>query len=354
MLAWVLTRAGRDPGFLVGGLPRNFGMPFHLGRGPAFVVEGDEYDTAFFDKGPKFMHYRPRTAILGTIEFDHADIYADLTQVETAFRRLVGIVPRRGLVVRHEDCELTRQVSAQAPCRVTGFGLGAGEWRAVDLQETEQGVRFRILRDGLDFTEVALAGSGEHSARNALAVAAAAAEQGLGPAEVAAGLASFVGVSRRLEVRGAVDGVTVVDDFAHHPTAIDVTLRAARGRWPAARVWAVCEPRSWSLRRNVFQGQLVEAFDAADEVLIAAVHEPERIAAGERLDPERLVAELGRRGRSARFLPDVGSITEHLAAEAAPGDVIVIMSNGAFGGLHDRLIEALRRRARTAVGGGSG
>ena len=344
MIAWVLHHAGRDPGFLVGGLPANFDRPYRLGSGPAFVIEGDEYDTAFFDKGPKFMHYRPDTALVGTVEFDHADIYKDLDQVKRAFRWLVNIVPRRGLVVRHEDCETTREVTSAALSRVEGYGLLEGRWRAEDIAATPEGTRFTVLRDGDAFADVSLPMFGEFNVRNALAVTAAAAEQGLSATEIAEGLATFRGVRRRLEVRGEADGITVLDDFAHHPTAIAETLRAVRARFPGRRVWAVLEPRSWSLRRNVFQDRLPASFVDADEVVIAEVFGADALPVAERLDPVRLARDLSGRGRRARFLPGVDAIVTCLAAESRPGDVVAVLSNGGFGGIHGKLLAALERR----------
>ena len=349
MLAWVLDSAGRDPGFLIGGQPLNFDLPFRAGSGPAFVIEGDEYDTAFFDKGPKFMHYRPRTVLLGTVEYDHADIYGDLAAVKTAFRRLAKLIPRAGLLVYHEDCPVTRELAQGAPSRVEGYGLELGAWRAVDLAEAGERTRFTLLHGGRELGRVELGLGGAHNVANALAVTAAAAEQGLDAATVARGLASFRGVRRRMELCGSACGVTVLDDFAHHPTAIAATLAAARARYPEARLWAVLEPRSWSLRRNVFQERLAEAFGAADRVVIAEVWEAEKIPPAERLDAEALARALDRPERPARWLPAVGAIVEHLAVELRRGDVVVVMSNGAFGGLHGRLLEALA--AREAHGG---
>jgi len=344
MLAWVLSQAGQDPGFLIGGLPQNFEHPFRLGRGAAFVIEGDEYDTAYFDKGPKFMHYRPQTALVGTVEFDHADIYRDLDDVKTAFRRLANLVPRRGLLIRNEDCEVTRDVTGRALSRIEGYGFSAGEWRAENFREGEEGARFEVLRKGESFCEATVPQGGKYNVSNALAVIAAAHEQGVGPKEIARGLASFKGVRRRLDCRGRADDVTVLDDFAHHPTAIDATLQAVRRRYPDGRLWAVLEPRSWSLRRNVFQQRLAESFDAADEVVIAGVFRPEDVPSDQRLDPERLISDLSARGASARYLPDVSKIVPYLVESLNPGDVVTVMSNGAFDGFHDRLLEALKAR----------
>jgi UDP-N-acetylmuramate: L-alanyl-gamma-D-glutamyl-meso-diaminopimelate ligase len=344
MLAWVLDHAGRAPGFLIGGSPQNFEAPYRIGAGSAFVIEGDEYDTAFFDKGPKFMHYRPDTALIGTIEFDHADIYRDEAEVQKVFRWLTNIVPRRGLIVRHEDCPATVGVTAHAQARVQGYGLASGSWRATSIEHGANGVSFRATRDGDHVADVTLAVSGEYNVRNALAVMAAAAEQGLTPAEIQEGLATFLGVKRRMEVKGEVDGIVVIDDFAHHPTAIAETLRAVKQRYPGRRVWCVLEPRSWSLRRNVFQDKLASAFDSADEIVLAEVFGADQLPPEERLDPARLVADLARRGRPARFLPGVDAIVRYLVEEARPEDVVAVLSNGGFDGIHGKLLAALGAR----------
>jgi UDP-N-acetylmuramate: L-alanyl-gamma-D-glutamyl-meso-diaminopimelate ligase len=350
LLAWILHHAGRDPGFLIGGLAANFDRPYRIGGGAAFVIEGDEYDTAFFDKGPKFMHYRPDTALVGTVEFDHADIYRDLEQVKRAFRWFVNIVPRRGLLVRHEDCETTREVTSAALSRVEGYGLVGGLWRAAEISTHPEGTRFTVLRGGERFAEVVLPMFGEFNVRNALSAVAAAVEQGLSAGEIVAGMATFQGVRRRLEVRGVADGVTVIDDFAHHPTAIAGTLKAVKARFPGRRVWAVLEPRSWSLRRSVFQDRLGMAFDDADEVVIAAVYGAEALAVAERLDPDQLARELSERGRPARCLPGVHEIVAFLGEACRPGDVVAILSNGGFGGIHQKLLEVLEsRRPRDAT-----
>ncbi|MCP3979564.1 MAG: UDP-N-acetylmuramate:L-alanyl-gamma-D-glutamyl-meso-diaminopimelate ligase [bacterium] len=353
MLACVLDHAGRDPGFLIGGSPLNFELPYRVGSGPAFVIEGDEYDTAFFDKGPKFMHYRPDTALIGTVEFDHADIYRDLDQVKQAFKRLVLLVPGRGLIVRHEESSITREVTADALCRVEGYGSDAGIWRADEIEETAEGTTFRVTRDGETLFSTRLVLSGMHNVRNALAVTAAAHEQGLSGDEIGAGLAAFRGVRRRLELRGVADDVRVFDDFAHHPTAIRETLTAVRRRFDGRDVWAVFEPRSWSMRRNIFQDRLPEAFEAADRTVVAGVYAADAIPDGERLDPERLVADVAGLGSRAVHLPDVEAILDHLREQVDPGAVVVVMSNGGFEGLHGRLLEALEGRAASRAQGSS-
>jgi len=351
MLAWVLTRAGRDPGFLIGGAPVDFESPFRLGAGTPFVLEGDEYDTAFFDKGPKFMHYRPDTALLGVVEFDHADIYRDLDQVTTAFLRFVQLVPRRGLLVYHTDPATTREIAARAPSRRESYGFSTDAlWRAESYAEGPDGARCRVRRAGEPFGEIELRVPGRHNVLNALATLVTAADLGVPRDEIVAGLASFRGVRRRLERVGTAAGVTVLDDFAHHPTAIAETLRTVRASHPGRRVWAVLEPRSWSLRRNVFQERLAESFDAADRVVISSVFGAESLAPAERLDPERLVTAIGDRGREAEFLPTADAILDRLSDAARSGDVIVVMSNGGFDGLPRRVVEALAARRAAATG----
>ncbi|HXV77622.1 MAG TPA: UDP-N-acetylmuramate:L-alanyl-gamma-D-glutamyl-meso-diaminopimelate ligase [Candidatus Polarisedimenticolaceae bacterium] len=344
MLATVLATAGRDPSFLIGGVPLDFGVPYRLGRGEEFVIEGDEYDTAFFDKGPKFMHYRPRTVLLGTVEFDHADIFADLEAVRTAFRRLINLIPRSGLLACHMDSPVVRELADGGRCRVEGYGFEHGWWRAVDLVDSTDGVRFRVLRDGRAYARIEMQVPGKHNALNALSVVVAAADRGLAPAEIARGLAAFRGVRRRLERRADTGGVLVLDDFAHHPTAIANMLEAVRRAHGGRRIWAVLEPRSWSLRRNVFQTQLAAAFDHATKVVVARVYGEDALAERERLDPVRLVADLTKRGRDAVHLGQTSQIVEHLVEGTRRGDVIVVMSNGGFDGLLDKLIPALEAR----------
>ncbi len=341
MLAWVLHQAGREPGYLIGGVPLGLPRSFDLGQGEPFVIEGDEYDTAFFDKGPKFMHYRPRTALLGTVEFDHADIYRDLAHVKTVFGWLPRLIPGNGLLVRHEDCDVTREVTGEALCRVEGYGFRRGEWQVEQVTEDRRGIGCTILRGGERFGEILLPAGGEHNLLNGLAVTAAAADLGLSPDEICRGLSSFKGVKRRLELRGEGGGVKVLDDFAHHPTAIRLTLRSVRNRFPAGKIWAVLEPRSWSMRRNVFQDRLVEAFEDADHVILSRVYGTDAVPEDLRLDVERLTAEMKARGTRVRYLPDVETIVEQVAVEAEAGDVVVVMSNGAFDGIHEKLLAAL-------------
>ena len=349
MLAYVLHAAGRDPGFLIGGSPIDLPANYRVGGGPEFVIEGDEYDTAFFDKGPKFMHYRPGTVLLGAIEYDHADIYADLDAVRTAFRRLVNLVPRSGLLVFNDDDPIARELAASAPSRVAGYGLEHGQWRANAIEETEAGARFELRSGDGAATTIQLAVSGRHNVLNALAATAAAADRGVPLPEIRRALGSFRGVRRRLERKGDVGGVLVLDDFAHHPTAIAATLAAVRTRYAGRRVWAVVEPRSWSMRKNVFQAPLAAALATADRVLIAKVFGETAIAEQDRLDPHRLVSDIARGGGSADHVESVDEIVRRLVAEARSGDVVTIMSNGGFDGLPERLVTALEQRSGRKV-----
>jgi UDP-N-acetylmuramate: L-alanyl-gamma-D-glutamyl-meso-diaminopimelate ligase len=341
MLAWVLEQAGRKPGYLIGGLPQGLPRSFDLGTGKPFVIEGDEYDTAFFDKGPKFMHYRPNTALLGTVEFDHADIFRDLEHVKSVFRWLTNLIPGNGLLVRHEACDVTREVSDHALSRIQGYGLNRGEWQVDELVEDHRGIEFVLLRDGQALGRVLLSVGGEHNVLNSLAVAAAAAEIGLSSEEICRGLSSFQGVKRRLEFRGEAGGVKVLDDFAHHPTAIRLTLQSVRNRYPGSRIWAVLEPRSWSMRRNVFQERLVGALDHADQVVLSQVFGMDAVPEELRLDVAKLESDLQSQGTGVCFLPHADAIVEKLATATTPGDVVVIMSNGGFGGIHEKLLNTL-------------
>lgn len=323
LLAWVLESAGQSPSFLIGGLPENFQTGARLGRGPHFVLEGDEYDTAFFDKRSKFVHYRPDLVILNNIEFDHADIFPDLAAVKRAFRQLVAVVPRRGLIVANGNDPNVRDVLSGVPARVRYF--------------TEA-----------DFDGFTIPLPGDHNRRNAAAVAIAAAELGLTRDQIQSGFQSFAGIKRRMEVRGEAAGVTVLDDFAHHPTAIVETIRAIRQKYPRRRVWALFEPRSNTTRRNVFQRELAESLAEADGVFIANVDRLHELAEADRLDPARVVAEIGQRGKPARYAPDTDGIVTELLPQLRTGDVVAVMSNGKFDGIHDKLLARLRAQGTDA------
>ena len=343
MLAWVLARTGRDPGFLVGGVPLELGRSFALGRPPWFVVEGDEYDSAYFDKEAKFLHYAPAMLLLNAIEFDHADIYRDLEHVKSAFRKLLAILPAGAPLVACGDFPHVLDVVAGSRARVQRFGLDeANDWRVTELVD-DGATRFTVRERGRAVCDVRLRLPGAINARNALGVLLIAVETGIAWEEGAAALAEFRGVRRRQEVVGEARGVTVIDDFAHHPTAVAGTLAALRLRYPGRRLRAVFEPRSNTSRRRVFQDEFVTALAAADEAVLAAVFAKpgDPIPPEERLAPETIVAALARRGVAARTIDGVPAIRDYLVASARPGDVLAVMSNGAFGGLPALLVEAL-------------
>ena len=344
LTGWLLLHGGADPSILVGGIARNLGdegSSYRLGRGRDFVIEGDEYDSAFFDKTAKFLKYLPDIAVINNIEFDHADIYADLDQVRLAFRRLVNLVPRSGLTLLGADCANTSAMKPFALSRVESFGLSEGaDWRATGIQASREGQTFSVLRAGERFATVVLPLVGAHNVRNALAAIAVANAVGIPSETIAGGLARFKGVKRRLEVFGEASGVTVYDDFAHHPTAIAETLAGLRAANPRRRIWAVFEPRSASSSWRVFQQDFARAFDAADEVIIAPVARtslPER----ERLSTAQLVGDLNGAGQHARDPASLDEIVSVIAREHTDGDLVVFMSNGGFGGIHQKMLQAL-------------
>ncbi|HXV60066.1 MAG TPA: UDP-N-acetylmuramate:L-alanyl-gamma-D-glutamyl-meso-diaminopimelate ligase [Vicinamibacteria bacterium] len=342
LIAWILESSGRAPGFLVGGIPLNFDTSFRAGAGEDFVVEGDEYDTAYFDKGPKFLHYLPRVAVLSNVEFDHADIYRDLADVERAFRLFVNLVPGNGLLVLGRESELAAAIGRRAPCAVETFAVrGDADWVGQLEGSDEDGSYLLVNHRGKRFLEAYAPMWGNASLRNALASVAVSHFVGCTAQEIATALSRFRGVRRRLELRGRARGVTVIDDFAHHPTAIFETLAAARARWPHHRLWGVFEPRSFTARSRVFQRELAEALSGADEVILAEVLRTSRLSPEEELSEERLVEDLNQSGTTAVFLPRVDDIVEHLVREAREGDVVMVMSNGSFGGLHGKLLAAL-------------
>jgi UDP-N-acetylmuramate: L-alanyl-gamma-D-glutamyl-meso-diaminopimelate ligase len=344
LAGWLLTHGGADPTVLVGGIARNLGeggASYRVGGGPAFVIEGDEYDSAYFDKTAKFLKYLPHVAVIGNIEFDHADIYPDLEAVRLAFRRLVNLVPRTGLTLLGADSPDAAALAPLARSRVQTFGLMEGaDWRASDLSFAGTSSRFRVTHGGddLGWFEVPLLGA--HNVRNALAALAVAVAMDVPVDRAREGLAAFLGVKRRLDVVGERRGITVFDDFAHHPTAVAETLAALRASMPERRVWALFEPRSASSCRRVFQADFAKAFAGADEVVLASVFRSS-LPEAERLSEAELVADLRAAGVAARHLPDVETIVTAVAAEARAGDLVVVMSNGGFGGIHGKLLQAL-------------
>jgi len=351
MLAWIFHSAGLDPSFLIGGIAENFGSSFHLGAGKHFILEGDEYDTAFFDKGPKFLHYFPDAVILTSVEFDHADIYKDLDAVETAFKRLVNLVPRRGRIIVFDGATANTSESpslerclAKPFCPVDRYGAGPrANWRIADLRLTPGRTSWSVLHDGQPYSDFEFSLAGEYNVWNATAAAALAASCGISKEAIADALKSFKSVKRRLEVKAEVNGITIIDDFAHHPTAIAGTLNALRARYAGSRLWAILEPRSNTLRRRVLQNDLARSLAHADEIVVAAVFRSEAVPENERMQLPEVAAEIQRHGKRARLLADADSIVQTIAPELRSGDVVAILSNGGFGGIYEKLPAQLRR-----------
>ena len=346
--AWVMDRGGLDPTFLVGGVVQNFGASFRVTGSDYFVIEGDEYDTAYFDKGPKFMHYLPELAIVGNIEFDHADIYKDLDAVKTAFRRLMNLVPGNGRLIAGWDSPVVREVVAEMGAklhtRLETFGTCEdAAWQAREIDYTGELARFRVFRDGRFWAEFETPMIGDFNVRNCLAVVVAADAWGVGRELIGEALRTFQSVRRRMQVRGEERGVTVIDDFAHHPTAVRETLSALRTKYKERRLVAVFEPRSWSSRLAVFQEDYARAFEPADYVVIASVFDSTKATEkGRVLDTHRLIEDIAARGTPAHQIEGADQIVSHLAPELRAGDVVAVMSNGGFGGIHDKLLAALR------------
>jgi UDP-N-acetylmuramate: L-alanyl-gamma-D-glutamyl-meso-diaminopimelate ligase len=343
MLSWIFEVAEAKPSFLIGGIAENFNRSFQLGSGPHFIIEGDEYDTAFFDKGPKFLHYFPDSVILTSVEFDHADIYKDLDAVETSFKRLVNLVPQRGRIIAFDTGVSIEKCVERAFCPVERYGKKVESgWRIERLEFHSDSTSWSLLRNGKLWGELEFPLAGEYNVWNASAAAAMAANYGISAKVIGDALSRFHSVKRRLEVKAEVNGITIIDDFAHHPTAIAETLKALRGRYAGRRLWAILEPRSNTLRRNVFQDQLAKSLGIADEIVIANVFKSESIPEGERLDVAVVAAQLGREGHHARVLADVDTIVKICAPEMRPGDVVGILSNGGFGGIYEKLPQSLR------------
>jgi UDP-N-acetylmuramate: L-alanyl-gamma-D-glutamyl-meso-diaminopimelate ligase len=349
MLAWIFHEAGRQPSFLIGGIAENFGSSFQLGQGKHFILEGDEYDTAFFDKGPKFLHYFPDAVILTSVEFDHADIYKDLDAVEIAFKRLVNLIPGRGRVVALDTGESVERCVARAFCPVERYGnTKNATWQVTNLRLDASSTAWSVLQNGEHWADFEFSLAGEYNVMNATAAAALAAGCGISKEQIVLALKTFKSVKRRLEVRAQVNGITIIDDFAHHPTAIAGTLRALHARYPGARLWAILEPRSNTLRRNIFQNELARSLAVADEVVVANVFKSESIPERERMDVAALAVELQKQGRRARIIADADEIVRTVATEMRPGDVVAILSNGGFGGIYEKLPQRLK-----SLGGGA-
>ena len=334
LLAWIFEHSGRNPSYLIGGIPNNLKQGARFTDSDWFIIEGDEYDTAFFDKRSKFVHYLPDVAIINNVEFDHADIFDSLAAIQLSFKRLINIIPRNGLLLANGDDPHLAPLLNVTHCPITTFGLGEDcAVRAIDLSLEDTFSQFSIGDRRFKIPLV-----GELNVRNALAALACARHCGISDAEIQAAFDSFLGVRRRMELRGVAGEVTVIDDFAHHPTAIRETLRALRVKYPRQRIWAVFEPRSNTTRRNVFQKEITEALALADGALVAQVARLEQLASGERLNPEQLIANLQAAGKPAYYLPTADAIVEQLGIEVRPMDVVCVFSNGGFGGIHDKLL----------------
>jgi UDP-N-acetylmuramate: L-alanyl-gamma-D-glutamyl-meso-diaminopimelate ligase len=354
MLAWIYQCASHEnpalePSFLIGGVAENFNTSFQLRPTRTFILEGDEYDTAFFDKGPKFLHYFPDALILTHVEFDHADIYVDLEAVKTAFKRLVNLIPQRGIVIAYDGSPNVTECLQPALCRVERYGFSpASDWSIRNFRHEEGVSRWDVWHNGTFWAALEMRLAGEHNALNATAAAALAASLGIAPGSIQTALSTFKSVKRRLEVRAEIDGVTIIDDFAHHPTAIRETLRALRSVYPQARLWAILEPRSNTLRRKVLEADLIASLELADRVVMAGVYQQQRIPDAERLHPEDVVDALNAHSTPARLRPDVESIIDAIVPELKAGDVVAILSNGGFDGIYEKLPARLRERTSAA------
>jgi UDP-N-acetylmuramate: L-alanyl-gamma-D-glutamyl-meso-diaminopimelate ligase len=345
LAGWLLTHGGADPSVFIGGIAENFEGSYRIGGGREFVIEGDEYDSAFFDKTAKFLKYLPDIAVVNNIEFDHADIYPNLDAIRLAFQRLVNLIPRRGLLLLGADSLDALALRERARCRVETFGLSDGaDWQAHDLKVSESSTTFSVRRGGqpVGLFEVGLLGA--YNVRNALAAIAVGAAVGLNTDTLADGLRRFKGVRRRMQHRGTAAGVAVYDDFAHHPTAIAETLAGVRSAYPDRRIWAVFEPRSATSCRRVFQSDFVRALSGADSVVLPAVFRS-TLPEEDRLSPERIVDDLKQTGVDARYVPAVDDIVRTIASDSREGDLVVVMSNGGFDNIHEKLLSALGARA---------
>ena len=346
MLAWIFHSAGKQPTFLVGGVAENFGKSYGLGQGTDMILEGDEYETAFWDRGPKFFHYHPDDLIITSLEFDHADIYTDFTAYQLAFKRLVNLVPRNGRVVIWGDTEKSgpalREAASKAFCPVNTYGFGPeNDWTASEPEFAGAAMRFAVTHKGKPFGEFSLTASGRHNVLNALAAIIIAQGRGISVETLRKALTTFRSVRRRLDVMGEHQRILVVDDFAHHPTAVRATIEAARGRWPDRRLWAILEPRSNSMRRKVFQEALPQALALADRVALGGVFRAQQLGDENRLDPETVAASVRGLGKTADVVSGGDAMAEFLAANAKPNDLLLIMSNGSFDGLCEKLLKRL-------------
>ena len=351
LLAWVLESAGLDPSFLIGGVAENFARSYRLTDSKYFVIEADEYDTAYFDKVPKMWHYLPDTAIVNNIEFDHADIYRDLEAYEWAFSRFINLIPRNGTLVAGWDSPIVRKLAAKSFAPVESFAYGSDEppmdaarqWNATDVAFSESGTKFIVTRGGKEWGEVATTLAGAFNVRNTLAVIAAAESIGADRERVKEGLRTFLSVKRRMEVKGEMRGVVVIDDFAHHPTAVRETIDALKQKYAGRRIIAVFEPRSYTAQRREFQPDYEKALGGAEEIVLSGLFHPERYTKDTAMNPVEMVEGWRKSGKPAAQFQEVDGIVAYLVPRLRGGDVVVAMSNGSFGGLHSKLLEALNR-----------
>ncbi len=340
--AWVLEKAGQDPGFMIGGIPLNFQSNFKIGKGNCFVIEGDEYDTAFFDKGPKFLHYNPWVTILTSIEFDHADIYRDLDHIIENFRKLINLIPAEGLLIANSDDPVIMAEIKAAKCPVITYGFSEkATFTASNITVREDVTRLKILKAGTECLTISTPLYGRHNISNLLSVIALADFLGIKLTDVSDAAKTFKGVKRRQEIVGGKQGVIVLDDFAHHPTAVRETIRAVREKYKNHRIIAVFEPRSNSSRRNIFQEQYVLSFEAADLVMVPAPPIMGKIPPEERFSSKLLTEDLNKKGTKAFYFPDTDQLLEAMVKESHSGDVFLIMSNGGFDNIHRRLLERI-------------
>ncbi|UCE05425.1 MAG: UDP-N-acetylmuramate:L-alanyl-gamma-D-glutamyl-meso-diaminopimelate ligase [bacterium] len=344
LIAWLLEYGGKDPSFLIGGIPRNFEQGFKIGKSDLFVVEGDEYDSAFFDKSAKFFHYLPHVLVVNNIEFDHADIYDDLNQIKLAFRRLINLVPRNGLLLANIDDSNVMELSSKAFSPVQTFGLHKDAyWQADNIKFYADHTSFDIIKQGKPFSSLSVQLTGSHNIRNTLAAIGAVHFYGLIPQQIREGLPLFRNIIKRLEVKANINAITIYDDFAHHPTKVSSTINGLRCRFPDQKIWAVFEPRTATSKRKIMEDQYAAAFDEADVTIIASLHLPEKVTMEERLSVEVLVEKIKNRNKQAYYIPSVQEITDFISSRVEPGDHILIMSNGSFDNIHQVLINKLQQ-----------
>lgn len=341
LMAWVLERCGQNPGFLIGGVPKNFNKPCQLGSGNCFVLEGDEYDSAFFDKEAKFLHYHPQILVLNPVEFDHADIYKDLDHVLSAFAKLISKMSPQDIILACGDSENVQTLIKKAPCKVITYGLQTHQDLHPQNLTFEKLTQFELVKNGKVIAKIETSLLGRHNVSNMLGVIGAALELGLNVTDIQTALREFSGIKRRQEILGTFRDIILIDDFAHHPTAVVETLFAIRSRYPKNKIWAIFEPRSNTTRRKVFQKDFVKSFKDADEVIFAAPYMPEKIPEIERLEPDELIKDLQNTGKKASYIPQVEAIVDKLNHEAQSGDVICFMSNGGFSGIYQKTIKIL-------------